>query len=48
MEEEEYERLLEVPKYQVMNLVGYCKKNEWNGFTTAQIEIVDYDFSVMF
>lgn len=48
MEEEEYEKLLEVPKYQVMNLVGYCKKNEWNGFTTAQIEIVDYDFSVMF
>lgn len=39
--DEEYEALLSESGYKLVNLVGYCARNDWND--TAQIKLVDYE-----
>ena len=41
--EEEYEKLYSDLGCVKINVVGQCRQNYWNGQTTAQIEIVEYE-----
>ena len=40
--QEEYEKFIS-NGYVELNIIGRCNKNEWNGWTTAQIFIEDYE-----
>lgn len=41
--EEEFNKLYKEFGYTTINIIGECKKNEWNGFITPQIEIQDFE-----
>jgi hypothetical protein len=41
--EEEYEKLYSDLGCVKINVVGRCEKNVWNGITTAQVIIDDYE-----
>lgn len=41
--QEEYEKFLSPTGYIEFNIIGRCNKNVWNGWTTAQIFIEDYE-----
>lgn len=43
--QEEYDLLVNDTGYTSINIVGYFKKNEWNGFVNPQIQIVDYEIA---
>ena len=42
---EEYEKLKPSTGCNIINLVGRCERNEWNGNVNAQIIISDYEIA---
>ncbi len=43
--EEEFEKIYSENGYTILNVVGECNKNEWNGYVNPQILIKDYELT---